>query len=126
MYIELNSLAMSVLGMDPKKLAAPDNFNFSDMRPLSAADTVTQTELNGVKCTEYAFAPAGGKKTCVYLDGGRLLQTDMFSDDGTLYNRMTFETVSAEIPSDRIAPPTYYQKTGLVKFMTTVASDLPE
>ncbi len=126
MYIELSGMVMTVLGMDPKKLAAPENFNFSDLRPLSEADTVTETELNGVKCVEYAFTPANGKKSCIYLDGTRLLQTDMYNSDGTLYNRMTFESVSAEIPADRIAPPTYYQKAGLVKFMTTISSDLTE
>ena len=126
MYIEMSGMVMSVLGMDSKKLAAPDNFNFSEMRPLSEADTVTQTELNGEECTEYVFGTAGGKRTCVYLNGTRLLQTDMYDEADTLHNRMTFETVSAEVPSDRIAPPTYYQKAGLLKFMSTVASDVSQ
>ena len=126
MYIELSAMVMSVLKMDAKKLSAPENFNFSDMRQLSDADTVTETELNGVKCLEYAFTPEQGKKTCIYLAGTRLLETDMYNEDGTLYSRMTFETVSAEIPSDRIAPPTYYKKAGMLKFMSTVMSDLPQ
>ncbi len=124
MYIELNGMVMSVLGMDAKSLSAPENFNFSDMRPLSEAETVKDAELNGVKCREYIFAPVQGKTTHVYMDGTRLLQTEMFSEDGTLYNRMVFDVVSAEIPSDRVAPPTYYSKAGLLKFMQAVTSDL--
>lgn len=126
MYIELNSMVLSVLGMESEQLAAPDNFNFTEMRALSDADEVKETELNGVKCKEYVFAPSKGKKTVVYMAGTRLLQTDMYNEDGSLYNRMTFESVSAEIPSDRVAPPTYYKKAGLLKFMTTITSDLPE
>ena len=125
MYIELSGMVMSVLGMDADKLASPENFNFSGMLPLSAAESVTETELNGVACREYMFTSTQGKKTCIYMSGTKLLQTDMYNADGTLYNRMTFETVSAEVPADRIAPPTYYQKAGLWKFMSTITADLP-
>lgn len=123
-YIELNKTVMSVMGLDADKLSASSSFNFSDMRPLSEADAVNETELNGVKCAEYVFTSSGGKKTCIYLAGARLLQTDMYNEDGSLYNRMTFDSVSAEIPSDRLAPPTYYDKKSLIGFITMMSKDL--
>ena len=126
MYIEMSAMVMSVLGMDSSKLAAPTNFNFSDMRPLSEADAVEDAELNGTPCRKYAFHAAGGRETYVYMEGTRLLETDIYNADGSLYNRMTFETVSGEIPADRVAPPTYYNKVGLLKFISTVGSQLSE
>lgn len=123
MYIELSSVVMSMLGLDTKTLSAPENFNFSDMRPLSEAETVKATELNGEKCLDYIFAPVQGKTSHVFISGTRLLQTEMYSEDGSLYNRMVFDLVSADVPADRVAPPTYYTKAGLLKFMTTVTSE---
>ena len=43
-----------------------------------------------------------------------------------LGNRMTFDSVSAEIPSDRIAPPTYYNKVGVLKFISVMSASLPK
>ena len=123
-YIELNRTVMSVMGLDADKLSASSSFNFSDMRPLSEADAVNEAELDGVKCTEYVFTSSSGKKTSIYMDGTRLLQTDMFNADGSLYNRMTFDSVSAEIPADRLAPPTYYDKKTLLGFVTMMSKDL--
>ena len=123
-YIELNKTVMSVMGLDADKLSASSSFNFSDMRPLSAADAVNEAELDGVKCTEYVFTSSTGKKTTIYMDGTRLLQTDMYEADGTLYNRMTFDSVSAEVPADRLAPPTYYDKKTLIGFITLMSKDL--
>ena len=79
-----------------------------------------------MKCRVYIFAPAEEKTTYVYMDGTRLLQTEMFYADGSLYNRMVFEMISAEVPSDRIAPPTYFDKAGLLTFVKSVVEDLPE
>ncbi|MBQ6066956.1 MAG: hypothetical protein IJK89_09040 [Clostridia bacterium] len=123
-YIELNKTVMSVMGLDADKLSAASSFNFSDMLPLSEADAVNETELNGVKCTEYVFTTSSGKKTMIYLDGARLLQTDMYNEDGSFYNRMTFDSVSAEVPADRLAPPTYYDKKGMLGFITLVSKDI--
>lgn len=123
-YVELSKTVMSVLGMDSSKLSASTNFNFSDMSPLSEADIVADAELKGVKCKEYAFVGSNGRKTSIYMDGTRLLETDTFNADGTLYNRMTFDSVSAEIPADRIAPPTYYDKKGIFGFIALVSKDL--
>ena len=123
-YIELSKSVMSVLGIDPDKLAMPSNFNFSDMKPLSEATEINDVTLNGVACKEYVFRSSSGKKSCIYMDGTRLLQTDMFNADGSLYNRMTFESVSAEIPADRQAPPTYYEKKGLLGFISMMSKSL--
>lgn len=125
-YMELSGAVMSMLGMDSSKLAASTNFNFSDMQPLSAADAVTDAERNGAACKVYRFGPAEGKRTNVYMDGVRLLEVEMFKADGTLGNRMTFESVSAEIPSDRIAPPTYYNKVGVLKFISVMSASMPK
>ena len=125
-YIELSNTVMSMLGLDASKLTVPSTFNFSDMSPLSDAAECNDATLNGVACKEYVFHAASGKKSCVYMDGTRLLQTDMYNTDGTLYNRMTFESVSAEIPADRIAPPTYYEKKGLLGFISLIGKNLSE
>ena len=92
-YVELSKSVMSVLGMDTEKLSLPSSFNFSDLSPLSEADEVNDATLNGVACKEYVFHSSSGKKSCIYMDGTRLLQTDMFNADGSLYNRMTFDSV---------------------------------
>ena len=125
-YVELSNTVMSMLGLDASKLTVPSTFNFSDMSPLSEAAECNDATLNGVACKEYVFRTASGKKNCVYMDGTRLLQTDMFNADGSLYNRMTFESVSAEIPADRIAPPTYYEKKGLLGFISLIGKNLSE
>ena len=125
-YIELSNTVMSMLGLDASKLTVPSTFNFSDMSPLSDAAECNDATLNGVACKEYVFRTASGKKSCVYMDGTRLLQTDMFNADGSLYNRMTFESVSAEIPADRKAPPTYYEKKGLLGFISLMGKNLSE
>lgn len=123
-YIELSGAVMSMLGMDSSKLAAPSNFNFSDMPELSAAENVTETELSGTTCRKYEFTAQTGKKTCVYMAGARLLQIDILAEDGTLVNRMAFDSVSGEIPSDRIAPPTYYEKKGLLAFISMMSKSM--
>ena len=123
-YVELSKAVMSVLKMDASKLSASTNFNFSDLLPLSEANLVADAELNGVKCTEYAFVASDGRKTSIYMDGTRLLETDILNADGTLANRMTFDSVSAEIPADRIAPPTYYEKKGILGFIALVGKDI--
>ena len=123
-YIELSKSVMSMLGMDPAKLTVPSSFNFSDMPPLTEAESVNDTTLNGAACQEYVFRSASGKKVCVYMSGTRLLQTDMYNTDGALYNRMTFDSVSAEIPDDRKAPPTYYEKKGLLGFIAMMGKDV--
>ena len=123
-YVELSKTVMSLLGMDASKLSASTNFDFSDMSPLSEADSVADAELNGVKCREYTFEGSNGRKTSIFMDGTRLLETDSYNADGTLYNRMTFESVSAEIPADRIAPPTYFDKKSIFGFIALVSKDL--
>lgn len=123
-YIELSGAVMSMLGMDSSKLSASTNFNFSDMQPLSAADEITDAERNGAPCKLYRFGPADGKRSCVYMDGTRLLEVEMYKADGTLGNRMTFDSVSAEVPSDRIAPPTYFNKVGVLKFISVMSASL--
>ena len=123
-YVELSKTVMSVLGMDSSKLSASTNFNFSDMQPLSQADDIVDTELNGIRCREYIFHGSSGRKTSIYMDGTRLLEIDTVNADGSLYNRMAFDSVSAEIPADRIAPPTYYDKKGILGFISLVSKDM--
>ncbi len=123
-YIELSGAVMSMLGMDSTKLSAPSNFNFSDMPDLSAAGNVKETELDGVACKEYEFTAQSGKQTRVYMADTRLLQIDILAEDGTLVNRMAFDSVSGQIPSDRIAPPTYYEKKGLLAFISMMSKSM--
>lgn len=123
-YIELSGAVMSMLGMDSSKLSAPSNFNFSDMPELSAAGNVTETELSGTPCRKYEFTAQTGKQTRVYMAGARLLQIEILAEDGTLVNRMAFDSVSGEIPSDRIAPPTYYEKKGLLAFISMMSKSM--
>ena len=116
-YMELSGAVLSMLGLDSSKLSASSNFNFSDLPMLSSADSVTETELDGAPCDEYLFAAQNGKQTRIYMAGSRLLRIDMLNADGTLANRMSFDSVSGQVPSDRVAPPTYYDKKGLLAFI---------
>ena len=123
-YLEMSDLILKMMDLDPDELLDSGNFGFSDMKPLSEANAVTDGTLNGQACKIYNFSNEDGTRTLIYMNGNRLLGMEVYSASDTLTSGTYFESVSATIPEDKMSPPAGYTKTTFTKFMTMLAGVL--
>lgn len=121
--LELSSTIMSMLGMSPEDLSPGKDVSFTDMKPLSEAESVTDTQRGGVNCREYRINGGEGNTTYIYMNGSRLVEMIVRDANGTETNRMIFDFVTADIPADKkSAEP--YDKIGIIKFMSLMGEDI--
>lgn len=121
-YMEVNAAVQAMVGMNADEMLNVEELGFSEMAPLTQADTVADGELNGTKCKIYTFNKESGSRTVIYMNGNKLLALETVSGNSRSVNYFT--TVSATVPADKSAPPADYTKVGIFKFMTEMGDVL--
>ena len=119
MYLEVNKAIQKLVGLDADEMLNAEALGFSEMKPLSEADTVADGELNGTSCKIYTFNKESGIRTVVYMNGNKLLAFENIDADGS--RATTYITsISGAIPADKSAPPANYKKANMLEFMTAM------
>ena len=118
-YLEVNSAIQKLVGLNADEMLNADSLGFSEMQPLSAANTTADGELNGTACKIYTFNKSDGARTVVYMNGNRLLAFENIDASGS--RATTYITsITGTVPADKCSPPADYEKANLLKFMTAM------
>ena len=121
-YLKLSALVKKMMGLDDDDMLSPSELGFTDLDPLSSADSVTDGTFDGRSCTIYTFGKSGSGKQVVYMDGNSLLGLETYSASGSLESGTHITYITGSVPADKINPPADYSETTLTKFMTMLAS----
>lgn len=121
-YTEFGSVLSSILqnaGMMSQEeiLNSIDEMGFAEMKPLSDANEIQDSAINGVPCKVYIFIREEGGTTRVYMDGERLLGFEKIREDGVYETGTYIDEISAVIPT---LPPSDYTKQNIYSFITTM------
>lgn len=120
-YLEVNSAIQKLVGLDADEMLNAESLGFSEMQPLSAADSVADGELNGTACKIYTFNKTSGARTVVYMNGNRLLAFENIDSSGS--RATTYITsITGNVPADKCSTPADYEKVNLLKFMTAMGN----
>lgn len=115
-YLEMSSMVMNMMGMNADDMLNSDELGFSDMEPLSKAQSTSKATMGGQNCTVYSFNKEDGSVSKVYMNGNKLVAVEAY--EGTKVVSATyFESITGNVPADKINPPASYKKTGLFDFM---------
>ncbi len=119
-YLEFSDSLMSMAGLDINELANPDTMDFGNYGSLSDADSMTEEDYNGRKCSVYHFTVENGQSH-VYLDGTKLVRLETMDKNGKLVTAMEIESITGTVPADKSNPPSSYKAykgmTGMFGFM---------
>lgn len=119
-YLEFSDSLMSMAGLDINELANPETMNFGNYGSLSDANSVTEEDYNGQKCSVYHFNVEAGESQ-VYLAGTRLVRLVTYDKSGKLVTAMEIDSITGTVPADKINPPSSYKAykgmTGMFGFM---------
>lgn len=121
-YTEFSRLLMSLMNLNPGDFADEVNeLGFTDMPPLTEAESVSDGEYNGTPCKVYRMSQEYGTAVRVYMDGTKLLVMETLGSDGTLLQVMKINSITAGFPQ---LPPADYELTNIVNFITDLGLDL--
>ena len=122
-YLEVNAAIQKLIGLDADEMLNVNSLGFSEMQPLSAANTFADGEFGGASCKIYTFNKSDGSRTVIYMNGNKLLGFENVGADGSR-STTSITSISASIPADKINPPADYEKANLIKFMTAMGEVL--
>ncbi len=94
---------------------------FTDLPPLTEADSSAQGTFNGTACTVYTFLYRDGSKCLVFVNGSRLLAVENVSAAGVTESLLTVTSVTGTIPT---LPPADYKSRTLLLFLTALGAEL--
>lgn len=122
-YLEMSSMVMNMMGLNADDMLNTDELGFSDMEPLSKAQSTSKATLNGQNCTLYTFQKPDGSLSKVYMNGNKLVGVEAY--EGTkMVSATYFDFITANVPADKIDPAAGYKKTGLFDFMSMLGEVL--
>lgn len=121
MYLEVNAAIQNMMGFNADEMMNASEMGFGDMPALSEATTVADGELNGTACKIYTF-DKGGARTVVYMSGSKLLCFE--NVEGNSRSATYITSITANVPADKINPPSGYKKANLIQFMTAMSGVL--
>ena len=115
-YLELSSTVMKLMGLDTDELISSDDLGFADMEDLSKAERTSQATLNGKNCTVYEFTKEDGLVSKVYMSGTTLVGLESV-ENGTVVTATYIDSITANVPADKKAPSSAYEKKSVFEFM---------
>lgn len=114
-YHKLTKAEMSMLELNVNDITG--NAGFSDLPPLSAADTVIDGMMDGTtSCKVYTFIGSNGRRQ-VYMQGDKLLGMDMFNNNWIRTEAIRFTAVSRTLPDNVKKAGGGTRSVGLLAFM---------
>ncbi len=121
-YLEINSAVAKVLQLDPEEFTAMANdLGFDKLPPLTAAESMTDGTVNGVKCKIFYIPSTDGADALrVYLADAKLLAIEYLDAGGTVTSSMTFSSIQAGFPQ---LPPAGYSKIGYLDFIKMLMNE---
>ncbi len=123
-YMKISALMMKMMGMDESEMLSSADLGFSDMESLDKASSVADGALNGQACKVYTFQKSDGSKTVVYINGSRLLGFEAFDTAGNYSTGTYINSITANVPADKMNPPADYKEMGMTSFMALLSDVL--
>ena len=120
-YCELSSVLMKAVDLDIETVKAEAQKGYTKLPPLSKTTPVGTKNVNGYNCTQYKFPSEDGGWNIVSISGNKLVQCQGFNADGSIFNTVNFTTVTANVPKDKMSPPSNFNKVNMISFMAELS-----
>lgn len=115
-YMKMSAVVMKLMGIDADEMISSSDLGFSDLKPLSEANSAGTGDLNGVACTVYTFNNENSVSK-IYMKGETLLGMETYSTSGAFESGTYFEVITGSVPESKKNPPSDYTEKGMTEFM---------
>lgn len=127
-YVEINDAIMNLVGFNVDEMMSSDSIDFSSYGALSEAYSVVDEEYNGINCKIYSIKHGENGELKVYMSGNELIRFASYNAEGQFLSATEVDAISADVPSDKSAPPSGYKVykgiTGMFSFMSLLADEM--
>lgn len=123
-YLEISDSLKKTMNLDDSQFTDMSSYSFSDLKKLKEADEITQNaSFRGASCTSYKFTRENSIIT-VFMNGTKLLGFTTTNLDGSDATTTVITSITADVPSAKITPPSDYKSykgvLGAIKFMSAI------